>query len=62
MNDGLFWMCFNDFIHYFKGVNICKVRNWEEVRIKGKFIKVQDVEDNNIEVVMSKWFYTFTLQ
>lgn len=25
----------------FKSLNVCKVKNWDEVRIKGKFIKVQ---------------------
>jgi calpain-15 len=37
------------------------VRNWDEVRIKGKFVKVQDIEDANIEVVMSKWYYSLDL-
>lgn len=37
-NDGTFWMCMEDFTQYFKGINICRVKNWEEVRIKGKFI------------------------
>ncbi|CAD8179009.1 unnamed protein product [Paramecium pentaurelia] len=60
-NDGQFWMCWKDFLNYFKGVNICKVRNWEEVRIKGKFIKVTDINDNNIDVVLSKWYYSFVI-
>jgi calpain-15 len=46
---------------YFKGINVCKVRNWDDVRIKGKFIKVTDIEDSNIDVVLSKWYYTFPL-
>lgn len=54
-------MCWKDFLNYFKGVNICKVRNWEEVRIKGKFIKVTDINDNNIDVVLSKWYYSFVI-
>lgn len=40
-NDGTFWMSYQDFMTFFKGLNICKVKNWDEVRIKGKFIRVQ---------------------
>lgn len=54
-------MCWKDFLMYFKGINVCKVRNWDDVRIKGKFIKVTDIEDSNIDVVLSKWYYTFPL-
>lgn len=72
-NDGTFWMVYQDFVTHFKSVNVCKVKNWDEVRIKGKFIRVQvnffmkyelifkiikDIEDSNIEVVMSKWYYS----
>lgn len=57
-NDGTFWMCFEDYVSIFKGVNVCWVKNWEEVRIKGKFIWVQNIEDPNIEVVLSKWYYS----
>jgi len=39
--DGNFWISWKDFLRYFKCVNICKVRNWNEVRIKGKFMRVQ---------------------
>jgi calpain-15 len=56
--DGTFWMSYQDFVNYFKAVSICKVRNWDEVRIKGKFVRVQDIDDPNIEVVLSKWYYS----
>jgi len=39
-------------------MNICKIKNWDEVRIKGKFVRVEDVDDSNVEVVMSKWYYS----
>jgi hypothetical protein len=35
-----FWMKFDDFLHYFKNVNLCRTKNWEEVRLKGKFLRV----------------------
>jgi len=40
-DDGSFWMSWKDFLRYFRNVNICKVRHWNEIRIKGKFVKVQ---------------------
>ncbi len=52
-----FWMSFNDFLTYFQALNICCVKNWQELRIKGKFIRVQDMDNPNIEVVFSKWYY-----
>lgn len=60
-SDGTFWMSYQDAIKHFKALNVCRVKNWEEVRIKGKFIRVQDIDDPNIEVVMSKWYYSIDL-
>ena len=40
-DDGAFWMGWRDFLSYFRCLNVCKVKNWDEVRIKGKFIRVQ---------------------
>lgn len=39
-NDGAFWISYKDFLSNFAGVTVCKVKNWDEVRIKGKFVKV----------------------
>lgn len=39
-DDGNFWMSYTDFLKYFAGIHICKVKNWDEVRIKGKFVKI----------------------
>jgi len=43
-DDGLFWMCFEDFTKYFVSVNVCQVRRhhegvppWHEDRRKGAF-------------------------
>ena len=38
--DSSFWVSYQEAIKYFSGVDICKVRNWDEVRIKGKFVRV----------------------
>ena len=42
---------------YFKSLNVCRVKNWNEVRIRGKFIRVQDIDNSMLEVVMSKFYY-----
>ena len=54
-------MSYQDAIKHFKSLNVCRIKNWEEVRIKGKFIRVQDIEDSNIEMVISKWYYSIDL-
>ncbi len=61
-DDGSFWMSYEEFLSYFRSVSICKVKNWDEVRIKGKFVKVQDVDDPNMEIALSKWYYSIELQ
>jgi calpain-15 len=54
-------MSFLEMTQHFKCLNVCRVLNWEEVRIKGKFIRVQDFEDQSIEAVLSKWYYSVDL-
>lgn len=61
-DDGTFWMSFEDILRHFYCANVCKVRNWDEVRIKGKFIKTDEIDDYDIEQVVSKWFYTVDIQ
>jgi hypothetical protein len=46
-NDGTFWMCFEDFLKYFRSLNVCRVRNWQETRIRGKFIRIKDINDHS---------------
>lgn len=36
-NDGTFWICYVDFIKQFNGVNICRVDQYQEIRVKGTF-------------------------
>lgn len=59
-NDGSFWMCLEDFIEKFRAINYCKIENFNEVRLKGKFIKgsTKDGSDS----VLSKFYYTFNLE
>ena len=47
-------MSFIETISYFKSLNVCRVQNWNEVRIKGKLLRTADIKD---QVVKSKWCY-----
>lgn len=53
-NDGTFWMNWRDFLSNFKGVNYCRVADFQEVRKKGVF---QKVNYNNEDIVLSKEVY-----
>ena len=61
VNDGSFWMCLEDFIMRFSSVNICQVSNWEEIRLKGKFIRAKEKREDGDDWVISKFYYTFTI-
>ena len=54
-----FWMSYQEAVNYFKSLNVCRVRNWNEIRLKGKFLRIQDAEQAQIEAVQSKWYYSF---
>ncbi|KAL4444732.1 hypothetical protein ABPG74_015940 [Tetrahymena malaccensis] len=53
------WMKLDSVKEQFKFINVCKIQDWNEVRIKGKFVKVVDTNDSSIETFMSKWYYQF---
>jgi hypothetical protein len=58
--DGSFWMAYEEFFTYFESLTICKVENWRELRLKGKFIKVEEAESGNDQVI-SQFYYSFHL-
>lgn len=51
----------DDFIREFGSITVCYTRNWEEVRIRGKFVSVIE-EESKLECVLSKWYYTIELE
>ena len=58
-DDGSFWMCFKDFIQNFRALNVCKVSDWEEIRVKGEFSSKICEYDN---IVRSKYIYEIKLE
>lgn len=53
-------MSLEDFFKNFESITICKVSNWKEVRLKGKFLRAHDV-DADEDWVLSKFYYSFKL-
>lgn len=41
-DDGTFWMSYEDFIQKFASLNVCRIANWDENRLRGKFIRIQE--------------------
>ena len=48
---------FEDFFNQFKYYSVCYTKNWEETRVRGKFVNI-GINDCK---TLSKWFYTFSL-
>jgi hypothetical protein len=49
-------------ITYFRTLNVCRAKDWNEIRVKGKFIRVQDAEHSSILAVWSKNYYSFDVK
>lgn len=50
-------MSFKDFSENFDSVDICRVRNWEECRLRGRFVRFQDSENTTFDYTQSIWIY-----
>ena len=44
-------MSFNDFISHFVSLDVCRARNWDEVRVRGRFVKFSDPDNKDQEIV-----------
>ena len=60
--DGTFWISFEDFLKNYTSITICKVENWNEVRLKGIFMRLMESEDADEDFVLSKFYYSFRLE
>ena len=59
---GTFWISMNHFRENFEDLNICMTQAWQELRLKGKFIKSIDNEDHKIQHFCSRWYYEIELK
>jgi hypothetical protein len=50
-------MGYKDFVDNFESLDVCRVRNWEEARIRGRFIRFSDSENQTLDFILSKWVY-----
>lgn len=51
------WMSLHEAVSYFRNMTVCRVKDWNEVRMPGRFVRVSDTEDESYEAVLSKWYY-----
>ena len=56
-DDFSMWMSLHEAVSFFKNMTVCRVRDWCDMRVPGKFIRVCDVQDSAYEAVLSKWYY-----
>lgn len=55
--DGSFWISYKHFLENFETINVCLTRGWQELKLKGKFIKSIDEDNKKIEHFCSRWYY-----
>ena len=51
------WMNLLEVVSFFRRLSVCRVKNWDEVRMPGRFLRIYDAEDSNYSAVLSKWYY-----
>ena len=62
LNDNSLILTYDKFLSEFNSVVICFTKNWDEVRLRGKFITNNNKEDeHNYILPMSKWYYSMNL-
>ena len=57
-DDGTFWISFQDFQKHYRALNVCKVSDWEEIRVKGEFSSKLSTVDN---LVRSRFYYEISV-
>lgn len=60
INEGTLILSFEDFVREFSYLSVCYTKNWDEIRIRGKFVLLKE-QETNMESVLSKWYYSVQL-
>lgn len=60
IDDGSFWISYKHFLENYEILNLCKIKKWYEVVIKGKFIKGIDSR-YQLPYFASRYFYKLTV-
>ena len=59
INDNILLLTYEDFINEFQSIVVCFTKNWDEIRIRGKFI---NINNENYSKIQSKWYYNINLE
>lgn len=51
-----------EFFSHFRSLNVCMLYNWHEIRLRGKFLRLEDTDNNYHSLVLSKWHYKFEIK
>ncbi len=58
-----FWLSHTEFIQYFRSINLCMLDNFHEIRLRGKFIRIEELDDqSDNSMVLSRWHYKIEIK
>ena len=58
LNDNTILLTYDKFLSEFNYLVTCFTKDWEEIRLRGKFINIQNEND----IPISKWYYSLNLE
>ena len=59
LNDNIIILTYDKFLSEFSSFAVCFTKNWEEIRLRGKFI---NTSKENYSIPISKWYYLINLK
>ena len=57
LNDNTIILTYDKFLSEFISLAVCFVNSWNEIRLRGKFINIQNENENN-NIAISKYYYS----
>lgn len=61
-NSNRIYVTYEEFLEFFDIITVCQLASWNEIKIKGKFVKSQDSENKTQEHFCSKWLYKIKIE